>query len=189
MQHEITRQREVLLIMSILKKPTAWEIVYSIAMALACIISYAVMTGILNAAVEGRPDLVGGMWAAVSTAFVFRDSRQHSLSAGAGRLIATCVSFALCLPYLWLIPPNVAGMAILMAVGTLVMMLLDRREDIITTAVTTIVIMVVALERPVNAWEQPLLRLFDTVVGIAIGVGGKWIASFAFYKARGEPVR
>jgi uncharacterized membrane protein YccC len=175
--------------MSILKKPSAWDIVYSIAMALACIISYTVMTEILNAAVEGHADLVGGMWAAVSTAFVFRDSRQHSLSAGAGRLSATCVSFALCLPYLWLVPPNVAGMAILLAVGTLVMVLLDRREDIITTAVTTIVIMVVALERPIDAWEQPLLRLFDTVVGVAIGVAGKWIASFAFYRARGEPVQ
>jgi hypothetical protein len=76
----------------------------------ACIISYAVMTEFLNVAVAGRADPVGGMWAAVSTAFVFRDSRQHSLTAGAGRLIATCVSFALCLPYLWLIPANVAGM-------------------------------------------------------------------------------
>jgi uncharacterized membrane protein YccC len=173
----------------LLKKPSTWDIVYSISMALACIISYAVMTEILNVAVEGHADLVGGMWAAVSTAFVFRDSRQHSLSAGAGRLIATCVSFALCLPYLWLIPPNVAGMGILLAVGTLVMVLLDRREDIITAAVTTIVIMVVALKSPADAWQQPLLRLFDTVVGVAIGVGGKWIASFAFYKERGETVK
>jgi uncharacterized membrane protein YccC len=175
--------------MRIPKKPSAWEIVYSIAMALACVISYAVMTEFLNDVVEGRADPVGGMWAAVSTAFVFRDSRQHSLSAGAGRLIATCVSFALCLPYLWLIPPNVAGMAILLAVGTLVMMLLDRREDIITTAVTTVVVVAVALQRPADAWEQPLLRLFDTVVGVAIGVAGKWIASFAFYKARGVHVQ
>jgi uncharacterized membrane protein YccC len=175
--------------MSILKKPSAWDIVYSIAMALACLFSYALMTKILNAAVEGRADVIGGMWAAVSTAFVFRDSRQHSLSAGVGRLIATCVSFALCLPYLWLIPPNVTGMAILLAAGTLVMALLNRREDTVTTAVTTIVVMVVALERPIDAWEQPLIRLFDTAVGIAIGVGGKWIASYAFYKARGEPVR
>src|SRR5882757_11451537 len=170
-----------------LKKPSEWDIVYAIAMATACLVSYAVMTELLH--LQGRADLVGSMWAAVSTAFVFRDSRQHSLSAGAGRLIATCVSFALCLLYLWLFPANVAGMTILLAVGTLVMQLLDRREDIITTAVTTIVVMVIALQRPGEAWEQPLLRLFDTVVGVAIGVGGKWIASFAFYKARGEPVQ
>jgi hypothetical protein len=174
---------------SILKKPSAWEIVYSIAMALACLGSYAVMKELLNGVVEERAHLVGGMWAAVSTAFVFRDSRQHSLSAGVGRLIATFVSFALCLPYLWFIPPNVAGMAILLAVGTLLMMQLDRREDIITTAVTTIVIMVVALQSPEDAWKQPLLRLFDTLVGVAIGMAGKWIASFAFYKARGEPIQ
>ena len=175
--------------MSILKKPSAWEIVYSIAMALACLASYTVMTRLLNDAVEGRADLVGGMWAAVSTAFVFRDSRQHSLSAGAGRLIATSVSFALCLPYLWFLPANVVGMAALLAAGTLLMVLLDRHEDIITTAVTTIVVMVVALQSPEDAWQQPLLRLFDTMVGIAMGVGGKWIASFAFYKARGEAIQ
>ena len=175
--------------MSILKKPSAWDLVYSIAMALACLVSYALMTGVLNAAVEGRADVIGGMWAAVSTAFVFRDSRQHSLAAGVGRLIATCVSFALCLPYLWLLPPNVAGMAILLAAGTLVMALLNRRDDTVTTAVTTIVVMVVALEHPLDAWQQPLVRLFDTAVGIAIGFCGKWIASYAFYKTKGEPVR
>jgi uncharacterized membrane protein YccC len=174
---------------SILRKPSPWEIVYSIAMALSCLISYEVMVELLNVAVEGRADPVGGMWAAVSTAFVFRDSRQRSLSAGAGRLIATGVSFALCLPYLWLLPANVAGMTILLALGTLAILLLDRREDIITTAVTTIVVMLVALQRPEDAWEQPLFRLLDTVVGVAIGVGGKWIASFAFYKARGEPIQ
>jgi uncharacterized membrane protein YccC len=80
-------------------------------------------------------------------------------------------------------------MAILLAVGTLLMMQLDRREDIITTAVTTIVIMVVALQSPEDAWKQPLLRVFDTLVGVAIGMAGKWIASFAFYKGRGEPIQ
>jgi uncharacterized membrane protein YccC len=174
---------------SILKKPSAWEIVYSIAMALACLVSYAVMTELLNEVVEERAHMVGGMWAAVSTAFVFRDSRQHSLSAGASRLIATFISFALCLPYLWFIPANAAGMAILLAVGTLVMVLLNRPEDIITTAVTTIVIMVVALQSPEDGWKQPLLRLFDTLAGVAIGMAGKWLASFAFYKARGEPIQ
>jgi uncharacterized membrane protein YccC len=174
---------------SILKKPSAWDLVYSVAMALACLISYMATTKLANPAVEGHSDLVGGIWAAVSTAFVFRDSRQHSLSAGAGRLIATSVSFALCLPYLWFLPANAAGMGVLLVGGTLVMVLLDRREDIIATAVTTIVVMAVAVLSPAEAWKQPLLRLFDTVVGIVIGVAGKWIASFAFYGARGEPIR
>jgi hypothetical protein len=171
-----------------LKMPSAWDIAYSVAMPLACLISYASMTR-LNVAVEGQRDLVGGMWAAVATAFVFRDSRQHSFAAGVGRLIGTSVSFALCLPYLWFIRPNVAGMGILLAVGTLVMVLLERREDILTTAITTIVVMVVAVANPAEAWKQPLLRLFDTVVGIVIGMAAKWVASFVFYRARGEPTR
>jgi len=149
--------------------PSAWDIAYSVAMLLACLISYASMTR-LNVAVEGQRDLVGGMWAAVATAFVFRDSRQHSFAAGVGRLIGTSVSFAFCLPYLWFMRPNVAGMGILLAVGTLVMVLLERREDILTMAITTIVVMVVAVANPAEAWKQPLLRLFDTVVGIVIGV-------------------
>jgi hypothetical protein len=49
--------------------------------------------------------------------------------------------------------------------------------------------MAVALQRPEDAWQQPLLRLFDTVVGVAIGVAGKWIVSFAFRKARGESIQ
>lgn len=172
-----------------LKKPSAWDVAHSVAMALACLVSYTVMTRLLNVAVEAHDDLLGGMWAAVATAFVFRDSRQDSLSAGLGRLIATSVSFALCLPYLWFIRANAAGMGVLLAAGTLVMVLLDRREDIITTAVTTIVIMVVAVVNPAEAWKQPLLRLFDTVVGIVIGVAGKWIASFVFNRATSEPIR
>lgn len=175
--------------MSTLKKPTAEDIGYSLAMALTCLISYTLMTRLLNALVEGHPDLVGGMWAAVATAFVFRDSRQQSVAAGIGRLIATSVSFALCLPYLWFIRANPAGMGVLLAAGTLVMILMQRREDIITTAVTTIVVMVVAIVDPAEAWQQPLLRLFDTVVGIAVGVAGKWIASFAFSRATSGPTR
>jgi hypothetical protein len=40
-----------------------------------------------------------------------------------------------------------------------------------------------------QAWQQPILRLVDTVVGIAVGVLSKWLTSYAFYRAIGEPVR
>jgi uncharacterized membrane protein YgaE (UPF0421/DUF939 family) len=88
------------------------------------------------------------MWTAVATTFMFRDTRAHSLSAGAARLMATCVSFVLCWPYLSFFPPKPVGMPILVTVGTLVMMMLNRREDIITTAITTIVVRVVAMMVP-----------------------------------------
>jgi uncharacterized membrane protein YccC len=67
-------------------------------------------------------------------------------------------------------------------VGTVVMMLLGRREDIVTTGITTTVVMVVAAMSPHDAWQQPLLRLVDTVVGIAVGIVCIWIGSFLFVR-------
>jgi uncharacterized YccA/Bax inhibitor family protein len=61
------------------------------------------------------------------------------------------------------------------------MALLQRRDDIVTTGITTAVVMVVAAISPNEAWQQPLLRLFDTVVGIALGVICKWIGSYLFF--------
>jgi uncharacterized membrane protein YccC len=110
--------------------------------------------------------------------FVFRESRVDSLSAGIGRLIATGVSFALCLAYLVILPFHPAGLATLLGIGTVIMMYLGRRDDIITTGITTTVVMVVAAMDPQHAWHQPLLRLLDTVIGIAVGVACKWISSF-----------
>jgi hypothetical protein len=40
--------------------------------------------------------------------------------------------------------------------------------------------MVVATMSPQDAWQQPLLRLVDTIVGVAIGIGCMRIGSFLF---------
>ena len=163
-----------------LKRLSTWDVVYSINMGIACWTAYAITTWILIPSTARDDDLLGGMWAAVAAAFVFRDTPAQSLSAGIARLIATCVSFALCLFYLAFIPASAVGVSILVAVGTLVMIVSKRREDIVTTAITSIVIMVVAIISPERAWHQPLLRLFDTVIGIGVGVTCKWAASKVF---------
>ena len=156
------------------------DMIYALEMTIACAISYWITTSGLTGFVGKSSDFLGGMWAVVATVFVFRDTRINSLSAGLARFIATCVSFALCLLYLLLFPFQVLGMAVLIGAGTVVMMLLGRREDIVTTGITTAVVMVVAAMSPQDAWEQPLLRLIDTIVGIAVGLGCMRIASFLF---------
>ena len=171
------------------EKLSPWDLAYTVVMALACLISYRVSTYAMSLFVEERSELLGGMWAVVATVFVFRDTRVHSLSAGIGRLSATLVSFALCLAYLLIFPFTPAGMAALIGIGTLVMMLLGWRDDIITTGITTAVVMVVAGMSPLDAWHQPLLRLIETVIGIATGVAGTWIGSSVFFKLTGKPVR
>jgi uncharacterized membrane protein YccC len=166
-------------------KLSAWDVVYSLNMGIACLITYWIITHILYGFVDQASNFLGGMWAVVAVVFVFRDTRAHALSSGISRLIATCVSFAMCLPYLLLFPFTPIGLAILVGIGTLVMALLDRRDDIVTTGITTTVVMVVAAMSPNDAWQQPLLRLFDTVVGITLGVTCKWVGSYLFFLGEG----
>jgi uncharacterized membrane protein YccC len=161
-------------------KLSAWDVVYSLNMAVTCLVTYWIITSLLSRFVDQASDFLGGMWALVAVIFVFRDTRAHALSAGIARLIATCVSFGLCLSYLLLFPFTPVGLATLLGIGTLAMALLGRRDDIVTTGITTTVVMVVAAMSPKTAWQQPLLRLFDTVVGIALGVLCKWIGSHMF---------
>jgi uncharacterized membrane protein YgaE (UPF0421/DUF939 family) len=162
-----------------MKKLTLWEVIYALDMAVACAISYLLITELLGGLIDRGDTLLGGMWATVATLFVFRETREGSLSAGISRLIATCVSFALCFIYIALFPINAAGIGLVIGVGTIVMMLLGRREDIVTTGITTTVVLVAAAIDPRYALAQPPLRLLDTIVGVAVGILFKLVASHA----------
>jgi uncharacterized membrane protein YccC len=153
-------------------------------MAVACLISYSVMTALLNKLVARGDDLLGGMWAAVAAAFVFRETLAQAASAARARFVATLVSFVLCLTYLLLAPPTATGMAIILAVGTCVLQVLRRADDAITMAITTCVVMAVAIMSPANATAQPLLRLADTIVGMAVALGCSWAAGLLASRER-----
>jgi uncharacterized membrane protein YgaE (UPF0421/DUF939 family) len=172
-----------------MKRLTPWDVAYATDMTIACWLSYTAAAWVLASFVNRSDDLLGGMWAVVATIFVFRETRVSSLSAGLNRLVATVVSFALCLGYLLFLPSTPLAIGMLIGVGTVIMMLLDRRDDISLTGITTTVVLVVAAISPENAWQQPLLRLVDTVVGVAVGISCKWVGSYVFYRAIGEPVR
>ncbi|MBV9289168.1 MAG: FUSC family protein [Hyphomicrobiales bacterium] len=158
-------------------------------MAIACALSYGAITAILAPFVREGDTMKGGMWAVVATVFVFQETREKALTAGMGRLIATCVSFALCLAYLLIFPFTGLGMTVVIGLGTFVLIAIGRKEDIVTAGITTTVVMVVAGMNPDDAWPQPILRLFDSLVGIAVGVACKWFFSYLFFRAMREPVR
>ena len=61
-----------------------WDIAYAVDMAIACLISCWIMTGVLSRFVDMPTGFLGGMWAVIATMFVFRDTRAHSVSAGIG---------------------------------------------------------------------------------------------------------
>jgi uncharacterized membrane protein YgaE (UPF0421/DUF939 family) len=171
------------------QKLSAWDVAYAIDMAAASAITYSVTAFVVPLLSKRPADSVGILWAVISTIFVFRDTRAHSFSAGLSRLAATCSSFALCSLYLLLFPASALALIALIAIGTIFMMSLGRRDEIGLTAITTAVVLIVAASKSQDAWQQPLLRLMDTVIGVAIGIACKWIASSLFYRVSGEEVR
>src|ERR1700739_3220694 len=71
-------------------------------LAVACLISYWLITSVLTReySVSRDDDLLGGMWAAVATIFVYRQTYDQSSRAALSRILATLLSFVLCLVYL-----------------------------------------------------------------------------------------
>jgi uncharacterized membrane protein YgaE (UPF0421/DUF939 family) len=155
----------------------AWATASGAGLALAALVSYELTTRILTDAISSRDDqLLGGMWSVIATVFVYRESYKDSVSAALSRIAATSLSFILCLGYLLLFPFSSWGMTILIAIGAVILIMINRAGEVITTSITTTVVMVVAGISPQHAWRQPILRLFDTLIGIGVGITAAWIA-------------
>jgi hypothetical protein len=165
---------------------------HGVLLAVCCLLSYKIITGLLtfSQAVPRDDELLGGMWAVIATIFVFRQCYEESTNAALLRTSATLLSFALCLVYLLVFPFRVWGLVLIIAIGAIVLDMIGRSEDVITASITTTVVMVVAAISPQQAWRQPILRLIDTLVGIAVGVAGAWIGLKLAPQIRNEaPVR
>lgn len=153
-----------------------WTGAYGTGLALAALVSYELTTRVLTDAISSRADqILGGMWSVVATLFVCRESYTESLSASLSRASATSLSFILCLGYLLFFPFSPWGMAVLIAIGVVIMVIIGRPGDVITASITTAVVMVVAGITPQHAWHQPILRLVDTLIGIGVGITAVWI--------------
>ncbi len=146
-------------------------------LSILCVTSYWLVTQMLAQvfSVSRDDDLLGGMWAVVATVFVYRYGYRQSAGAALSRTAATSLSFALCFVYLLFFPFHFWGMAALIGLGAVTMSFLGRPDDIITTGITTAVVMVVAAISPDHAWKQPILRVVDTIAGVAVGVFGSWV--------------
>jgi uncharacterized membrane protein YccC len=151
-------------------------LVECVVLAVACLITYWLVTTLLSRvySLSRDDDLLGGMWAVLATIFVLRDSFGKSVAAAISRMAATLVSFVLCLIYLAFLPFHAWALAVLVGASALAVMLLGRPGDAVTAGITTAVIMVVAAVSPQHAWQQPILRLVDTVVGVAVGALAAW---------------
>jgi uncharacterized membrane protein YccC len=152
-------------------------IAYGVSLGFACLFSYWLVTRFLAHlySVSREDDHLGGMWAVVSTVFVYRYTYVQSAHAAFSRISGTFVSFVLCLVYLLIFPFQPWGMAILIGIGAVAVKLIGRPEDTVPMGITTAVVMVVAALSPHNAWQQPILRLIDTAFGVGVGIAASWI--------------
>jgi Fusaric acid resistance protein-like len=166
-------------------------VVECVVLAVACLVTYWLATHLLSRvhSVGRDDDLLGGMWAVLATIFVLRDSFGKSVAAAVSRMAATSVSFVLCLIYLAFLPFHAWALAVLVGASALAVMLLGRPGDAVTAGITTAVILVVAAVSPQDAWQQPILRLADTVIGVAVGAMAAWtgIRIRRFLSARSVP--
>jgi uncharacterized membrane protein YccC len=145
---------------------------HAVLIAASATASYTIVTEGLSAitTLDDGTDRLGGMWAAVATLFCFRDSYADSAKYALSRMSATLTSFVLCTIYLLLFPFSIYGIAVVLFLGAVTLIGLQRREDITTTSITTVVVLVVAGLATHDRWAQPLLRLLDTAVGVLIGL-------------------
>lgn len=156
-------------------------VVDSALLAAACLLTYWLATSVLSLAysVSASDGALGGLWAVVATVFLFRESYDQSLAAAVSRMSATLVSFVLCLAYLAFLPFHLWGLATLIGLSVLVAAVIGRPGDEITAGITTAVVMVVAELSPHDAWRQPVLRLADTAIGVAVGLVAAWLGLHA----------
>jgi hypothetical protein len=146
-------------------------------LAIACLLTYELVTSLLTRihSVSTADDLLGGLWAVIATVFVCRFSYHQSMTAAVSRTSATFVSFVFCLVYLIFLPSHPWAIAALIGASALAVTLIGRPGDAITAGITTAVVMVAAALSPHEAWQQPILRLADTIVGVAVGVAAAWV--------------
>jgi uncharacterized membrane protein YccC len=112
----------------------------------------------------------------IVTVFVYRTSYDGRATAALTRMAATLRSFSLRLVYLLIVPFRAVGLAAMLGVSGLAATLLGRAKDTVTTRITTAIVLGVASLSPPDIWQQPILRLVDTALGTAVGLGTACIA-------------
>jgi uncharacterized membrane protein YccC len=148
----------------------------STVLALGSVLTYWLVSGPISHiySESSTDDMLGGLWAVLSTIFVLRESYQQSITAAVSRMSATTVSFVLCLIYLIFLPFHVWALGLLIGVSALAVTVIGRPGDAITAAISTAVVMIVAGVSPHQAWHQPILRFADTLVGVVVGIAAAW---------------
>jgi uncharacterized membrane protein YccC len=77
--------------------------------------------------------------------------------------------------YLAFLPFHPWALAVLTGLSVLVVYAIGRPGDAATAAITTSVVPIASAVSPQHAWQQPILRLADTIVGVVVGLAAAWL--------------
>jgi hypothetical protein len=168
--------------MTELRRPSRAELQVAVLdcviLGIACVVSYWLVTATKPHIYPGSrsAEQIGALWAVISTVFVLRDSYEKSTAAAVSRMAATSVSFVFCLIYLVFLPFHIWALGLLVGVSALAVILLGRPGDAVSAGISSAVVMIASRLSPHNAWQEPILRFIDTVVGVVVGVAAAWLA-------------
>jgi uncharacterized membrane protein YccC len=162
----------------------------SVILAAACAVTYLLGTHVITHIYSRSraDDLIGALWAVLATIFVCRETSSETMKAAVSRLAATAVSAVLCLAYLVFLPFTGWGLAVMIGVSVLAVTVIGRPGDAITAAITTAVILVASAVSPQHVWQQPILRLADTILGTAVGLAAAWLGLRVTGRARRDDI-
>jgi hypothetical protein len=112
---------------------------HSLGLAISSLITYLIITHVLAPihSISKASDLLGGMWAVIANLFVYRQSHRESINAALTRASATLLSFVLCLIYLLIFSFHPLGLAVLIGLGTFILMAVGH-DDLVVTAASSI---------------------------------------------------
>lgn len=149
---------------------------FSITLGVSAMLSYWFVAHVANPInkVTVTGDTIGALWAAIATVVVFRHSFDESSSAAVSRMAGTLLSFVLCEIYLLLFSFHLWSIAVLVALGAFLLAMAGRPQDTLNASLATLVVLVIVGLNPHHAAQQPIMRLFDTAIGVVIGLAAAW---------------
>jgi hypothetical protein len=73
-------------------KPSSREVAYAAGVGIASLVTYWIMFSLLPGLAGTSSTPVANIWAVISVAFVYKNTRSYSMSAGISRLIGTLIN-------------------------------------------------------------------------------------------------
>ncbi len=119
--------------------------------------------------------VIGALWSAVTVLAVFKDHWQETRSSFWATLSSGVVGAVAAVIYLAYIPPNMASLAVVMALSLLLSQLLgftDRGRQVVSTLLLIVIFSHLNTSAP---WLNATMRMGEVLLGAMVGLVGGYL--------------